>query len=93
MIEEKEEKNMCIINKKVRVYNNFYNFTFRQAIEKKKYRESKFAEPELIYAMWCLLDLAVYLKNMTFKVDPSIFPISINYIHKIRESLGLSFKK
>lgn len=63
MIEEKEEKNMCIINKKVRVYNNFYNFTFRQAIEKKKYRESKFAEPELIYAMWCLLDLAVYLKK------------------------------
>lgn len=54
---------MCIKDTKIHTFCNYYNFTLRQGIEKKKLRESRFNEQELAYIMVCLLDLAVYLKN------------------------------
>lgn len=62
-IEEKEEVHMCIKDKKIDIFCTYYNFTIRNAIDKKKIKESKFTETELVYAMWCLLDLAIYLKS------------------------------
>ena len=54
---------MCIKDTKVHTYCNYYNFTLQQAIDKKKVRDSRFSEQELSYIMFCLLDLATYLKN------------------------------
>ena len=54
---------MCIKDTKVHTYCNYYNFTLKQAIDKKKVRDSRFSESELAYIMWCLIDLAIYLKN------------------------------
>lgn len=57
------ENHMCIKDTKVHTYCNYYNFTLKQAIDKKKVRDSRFNEQDLSYIMWCLLDLANYLKN------------------------------
>lgn len=54
---------MCIKDTKVHTFCNYYNFTLKQAIDKKKVRDSRFSEAELSYIMSCLLDLAVYLKS------------------------------
>ena len=54
---------MCIKDTKVHTYCNYYNFTLKQAIDKKKVRDSRFNEQDLSYIMWCLLDLARYLKE------------------------------
>jgi hypothetical protein len=54
---------MCIKDTKVHTFCNFYNFTLKQAIDKKKVKDSRFSEAELAYIMVCLLDLAVYLKS------------------------------
>ncbi len=54
---------MCIKDTKVHTFCNYYNFTLKQAIEKKKVRDSRFSESELIYIMSSLLDLALFLKN------------------------------
>lgn len=59
----KLEAHMCIKDTKVHTYCNYYNFTLRQGIEKKKMRDSRFSEPELTYIMSCLLDLSIYLKS------------------------------
>jgi hypothetical protein len=53
---------MCIKDTKLRILCNYYNFTLRQAVANKKARGARFREPELIYIMHCLLDLALGLK-------------------------------
>jgi hypothetical protein len=57
------ENHMCIKDTKVHTYCNYYNFTLKQAADKKKVRDSRFNEAELAYIMSCLLEVAVYLKS------------------------------
>lgn len=54
---------MCIKDTKVHTYCNYYNFTLKQAIEKKKVKDSRFNEAELAYIMYCLFEVAIYLKS------------------------------
>lgn len=53
---------MFIKDSKAHTYFNYYNFTFEQAIDKKK-QNSRFNEAELTYIMSCLLKVVLYLKG------------------------------
>lgn len=59
---------MCIKNKKIHTYCNYYNFTLAEAINKKKITESDFSEHELVYIMSCLIELALYLKKFDISI-------------------------
>ena len=59
----KIENHMCIKDTKVHTFANYYNFTLQQAIETKKMREGRFTEAELVFVLWCLVDVARHLKK------------------------------
>lgn len=57
------DQQLCVIHKKVHVYCNYYNFTFEQAITKKKTAKAIFSEGDIVHIMNSLLDVAVKLKE------------------------------
>lgn len=55
------ETQICIKAKQMHIYCNYYNFTLKQAILKRKHAKRSFSEAELVFVFEVLLELALYL--------------------------------